>query len=94
MARRYFLTQVEDESTGASNGFWTLNGVVEPNGSIFTVTAAQLSGLSFTAGSNTSGTVTDTLQVAASDAAGFGSFASFTVTAAPTLDGAAYRDGV
>ena len=73
---------VEDVSTGASQGFWTLNGVVEPNGSVFTVTAAQLSGLSFTAGSNTSGPVTDTLEVAASDAAGFGSFASFTVTAA------------
>ena len=73
---------MEDESTGTSNGFWTLNGVVEPNGAILTVTAAQLSGLSFTAGSNTT-SVTDTLQVAAADSAGVGSFASFTVTAAP-----------
>jgi len=74
--------EVGDESTGASNGFWTLNGVVEPDGSVFTVTTAQLSGLSFTAGTNTSGTVTDTLEVAASDVAGFGAFTSFTVTAA------------
>ncbi len=74
--------EVEDVSTGASQGFWTLNGAVQANGALFTVTAAQLSGLSFTAGSNTSGPVTDNLEVAASDAAGFGSFASFSVVAA------------
>jgi hypothetical protein len=83
--------EVEDESTGTSHGFWTLNGVVEPNGTIFTVTSAQLSELSFTAGS-ASAPVTDILQVAASDAAGVGSSVSFNViaaanapTAAPTV---------
>jgi hypothetical protein len=72
--------EVEDTTTGSSQGFWTLNGVVQANGTPFTVTAAQLSGLSFTAGSNTS-LVTDTLEVAAADAAGLGSFATFTVNA-------------
>jgi hypothetical protein len=74
--------QVEDTSTGASQGFWTLNGIVKPNGAPFIVSAAQLSGLSFTAGSNASGPTVDTLEVAAADAGGFGTSATFTVTAA------------
>jgi hypothetical protein len=57
-----------------------LNGTVLPNGQITTLTAAQLSQLSFVAGS-ASTPVSDTLEVAASDAAGFGAFATFTVTA-------------
>ena len=71
--------EVEDTSSGTSNGFWTLNGVVEPNGTAFIVTAAQLSGLSFTAGSSASSDITDALEVAATDAAGLGSFAAFSV---------------
>ena len=35
--------EVEDESTGASQGFWVLNGQVLPNGQITTLSAAQLS---------------------------------------------------
>ena len=58
-----------------------LNGAVLPNGQITTLTAAQLSQLSFVAGS-ASAPVTDTLEVAASDAAGLGAFTTFTVTAA------------
>ena len=73
--------EVEDESTGPSQGFWVLNGAVLSNGQITTLTAAQLSQLSFVAGS-ASTPVTDTLEVAASDAAGLGAFTTFTVTAA------------
>ena len=73
--------QVEDESTGSSQGFWVLNGAVLPNGQITTLTAAQLSELSFVAGS-ASTPVSDTLEVAASDASGLGGFTTFTVTAA------------
>ena len=73
--------QVEDESDGANNGFWVLSGTVLPNGQITTLTAAQLSQLSFVAGS-ASTPVSDTLEVAASDAAGLGAFSTFTVTAA------------
>ncbi|HEY5067724.1 MAG TPA: DUF4347 domain-containing protein [Xanthobacteraceae bacterium] len=73
--------QVEDESGGSSQGFWVLNGAVLPNGQITTLTAAQLFELSFVAGS-ASTPVSDTLEVAASDAAGLGAFTTFTVTAA------------
>ncbi len=73
--------QVKDDSIGANNGFWVLNGAVLPNGQATTLTAAQLSQLSFVAGSS-SALVSDTLEVAASDSAGFGPFTSFTVTAA------------
>ena len=73
--------EVEDESGGSSQGFWVLNGAVLPNGQITTLTAAQLSELSFVAGSASS-PVSDTLEVAASDAAGLGAFTTFTVTAA------------
>ena len=52
-----------------------------PNGQITTLTPAQLSGLSFVAGASST-PVVDTLGVAASDAAGFGAFTTFTVTAA------------
>ena len=87
MPRRAILTyEVEDETTGSSQGFWVLNGAVLPNGQITTLTAAQLSALSFVAGS-ASTPVSDTLEVAASDAAGLGAFTTFTVTAsahAPT----------
>ena len=73
--------QVEDESDGSSQGFWVLNGAVLPNGQITTLTAAQLFELSFVAGS-ASTPVSDTLEVAASDASGLGAFTTFTVTAA------------
>ena len=73
--------ELEDESTNQDNGFWVLNGAVLPNGQLTTLTAAQLSQLSFVAGS-ASAPVTDTLEVAASDSAGFGALASFTVMAA------------
>jgi hypothetical protein len=72
---------VEDESSGSSQGFWVLNGAVLPSGQITGLTAAQLSELSFVAGASAGGPVADTLEVAASDAAGFGPFTSFTVTA-------------
>jgi hypothetical protein len=78
--------EIEDESAGATSGFWTLNGLVESNGHVFTVTAAQLSQLSFTAGS-ASTPVTDTIEVAASDSGGFGAFTTFTVTAAAHAPG-------
>ena len=73
--------EVKDETTGANQGFWVLNGAVLTNGQITTLTAAQLSALSFVAGS-ASTPVSDTLEVAASDAAGLGAFTTFTVTAA------------
>ena len=44
--------QVEDQSTGPTQGFWVLNGAVLPNGQITTLSAAQLSELSFVAGSS------------------------------------------
>ncbi len=72
--------EVEDMSSGPTHGFWTLNGLVETNGTPFFVSAAQLSQLSFTAGSSTT-LVTDTLEVAAADAGGFGAVATFTVSA-------------
>jgi hypothetical protein len=72
--------QVEDESSGPSQGFWVLNGAVLPNGQLTTLTAAQLSQLSFVAGS-ASTPVSDVLEVAASDSAGFGPFTTFTVAA-------------
>ncbi|MFZ3352303.1 MAG: hypothetical protein WA268_15705 [Xanthobacteraceae bacterium] len=78
--------EVEDESTTTNNGFWALNGALLTNGHITTLTAAQLSALTFVAGS-ASTPVTDTLEVAASNAAGLGAFTTFTVTAsahAPT----------
>ena len=79
--------EVEDTSIGPSQGFWTLNGAVLPKGQITTLTAAQLSQLNFVAGASSSASVTDTLEVAASDAAGFGAFTTFTVTAAKFAPG-------
>ncbi len=79
--------EVEDTSSGPSQGFWTLNGIVEPDGTAFTISAAQLTHLSFTAGSNASGPTVDKLEVAAADAGGFGAFAPFTVTAAAHAPG-------
>ena len=58
--------EVEDESSGSSQGFWVLNGAVLPNGQITTLSAAQLSQLGFVAGSASS-PVSDTLEVAAWD---------------------------
>jgi hypothetical protein len=72
--------EVEDESAGSSQGFWVLNGQVLPNGQLTTLTAAQLSELSFVAGA-ASTPVTDTLEVAASNAAGLGLLTTFSVTA-------------
>ncbi|MFZ3353632.1 MAG: hypothetical protein WA268_22505, partial [Xanthobacteraceae bacterium] len=73
--------EVEDESRGSSQGFWVLNGAVLTNGQLTTLSAAQLSELSFVAGASST-PVSDTLEVAASDAAGLGAFATFAVTAA------------
>jgi hypothetical protein len=72
---------VEDQTVGASQGFWVLNGQVLPNGQVTTLSAAQLSELTFVAGS-ASTPVSDMLDVAASDAGGFGAPATFTVTSA------------
>ncbi|HZR62795.1 MAG TPA: right-handed parallel beta-helix repeat-containing protein [Xanthobacteraceae bacterium] len=74
--------EVQDETSGPNNGFWVLNGAVLPNGQIVTLSAAQLAELSFVAGSD-SAPVSDTLEVAAANAAGQGAFTTFTVTAAP-----------
>ena len=71
---------VEDQNVGASQGSWVLNGQVLPNGQVTTLSASQLSQLSYVAGSGST-PITDTLLVAASDAGGFGSFTSITVTA-------------
>ena len=57
-----------------------LNGAVLPNGQLTTLTVAQLSQLSFVAGS-ASTPVSDTLEVAASDASGFGPFTTVMVMA-------------
>ena len=65
--------QVEDDSTGASNGFWVLDGAVLPSGQIIEISAAQLPELSFVAGV----AALDSLEVAASDSSGFGAFALF-----------------
>ncbi len=70
--------QVEDESTGASNGFWVLNGAVLPSGQITEISVAQLPELSFVAGV----AALDSLEVAASDSSGFGAFTPFSVAAA------------
>jgi hypothetical protein len=70
--------QVEDESTGASNGFWVLNGAVLPSGQITDIPAAQLPDLMFVAGV----AALDSLEVAASDSSGFGALTSFYVAAA------------
>ena len=80
--------EVEDETTGSSQGFWVLNGAVLPNGQMTTLTAAQLSELSFVAGS-ASTPVSDTLEVAAADAVGLGPFTTFTVTASAHVSSAA-----
>ena len=69
--------QVEDNTTGPNAGFWVLDGAVLPNGQITELSAAQLSELFFVAGN---GSETDTLDVAASDVAGFGAFTPFSVT--------------
>ena len=53
--------EVEDETVGGNNGFWVLDGAVLPNGQLTTLTAAQLSQLTFVAGS-ASAPVTDTLE--------------------------------
>ncbi len=83
--------QIEDISTGPSQGFWVLNGTALPNGQITTISAAQLSQLSFVAGENSAAPVTDMLEVAASDSASSGAFTTFTVTASqftPVLNAA------
>jgi hypothetical protein len=50
--------EVEVESTGPSQGFFVLDGTALPNGAITTLSAAQLSQLSFVAGANASAPVT------------------------------------
>jgi len=70
--------EVEDQSTGSSNGFWVLDGAVLPSGQITEITAAQLPQLTFVAGV----AALDSLEVAASDSSGFGAFTSFSVAAA------------
>ena len=74
--------QVIDTSTGATSGFWLLGTVVLPANQAVTISAAQLSQLTFVAGSPLSGAAPDLLEVSAADAGGFGAFTSFTVTAA------------
>jgi len=78
--------QVEDETTGPDAGFWVLDGAVLPNGQITEVSAAQLSELSFVAASRAE---VDTLQVAASDMAGFGAVTSFNIVSPSVLAGPA-----
>ncbi|MFZ3353818.1 MAG: hypothetical protein WA268_23445 [Xanthobacteraceae bacterium] len=78
--------QVEDESIGPSQGFWVLNGAVLPNGQLTMLSAAQLPQLSFVAGASSSTSVTDTLEVVASDAVGSTPF-TFTVTASKLAPG-------
>ena len=64
-----------------------------PNGQITTLTAAQLSQLSFVAGS-ASTPVTDTLEVAASDSAGFGAVHHLhSHRSGPRIDDGADGDG-
>ena len=79
--------EVEDESSGPTNGFWVLNGVVEPNGQLLTLSAAQFSELRFVAGSAPNGPALDTLEVRAADSVGYGAFATFTVTASQSVSG-------
>ena len=69
--------QVEDVSTGPSQGFWVLNGTALANGQITTISAAQLSQLSFVAGANSAAPVTDMLEVAASELDGVRRFYDF-----------------
>ena len=73
--------EVEDETTGPDSGFWVLNGAVLPSGQITELSAAQLPELSFVAGIGAN-PVLDTLEVAASDVAGFGGFTSFAIATA------------
>ena len=79
--------QVEDETAGSSQGFWVLNGAVLANGQLTILSTAQLSELSFVAGASASTSVADTLEVAASNAAGLGAFTTFTVTASKLAPG-------
>ena len=74
--------QVIDTSSGATSGFWLLGSVVLPANQAMTISTAQLSQLTFVAGSPASGTAPDMLEVSAADAGGFGAFTAFTVTAA------------
>ena len=74
--------EIEDESTGPANGFWVLNGAVLPSGQITEISAAELSELIYVAGSGPNGTGSDTLEVAASDADGFGAFTTFSTNVA------------
>ncbi len=77
--------QVEDGTTGPDAGFWVLDGAVLPNGQVTELTAAQLSELTFVAGTGAIGPEIDVLQVAASDVAGFGAFTSFDIVPASSL---------
>jgi hypothetical protein len=74
--------QVIDTSSGASTGFWLLGNEVLPANQAVTISAAQLSQLTFVAGSPPSGSAPDVLEVSAADAGGFGAFKTFTVNAA------------
>ena len=84
--------QVIDTSSGASSGFWVLGNVVLPANQAMTVSAAQLSQLTFVAGSPPSGAVPDVLEVSAADAGGFGAFTTFTVNAAQFAPGSGVPD--
>ena len=79
--------QVIDTSSGASSGFWVLGNVVLPANQAVTVSASQLSQLTFVAGSPPSGSVPDVLEVSAADAGGFGAVTTFTVNAAQFAPG-------
>jgi hypothetical protein len=72
----YTITAYDFEDAGGS-GHFVLNGVPEPDNQATDVTAAQLSQLTY---QSALGTV-DTLEIRAEDQTGWGSWASFVVTA-------------
>jgi len=62
----------------ANSGYFVINGVKQVSGPNLDITAAQLSQTSFVTGS-----VTDSLQIRASDGASWSGYAAFTVTVPP-----------
>ena len=62
--------------TGAAGAHFSLNGANEPTGAIFEITAAQLSGLTYTAGTGAA----DTIYIRASDGAQQSAFTQFAVS--------------
>ena len=62
--------------TGAAGAHFSLNGTNEPTGAIFDITAAQLGGLTYTAGTGAA----DTIYIRASDGAQQSPFTQFAVS--------------